>query len=101
MLWQRTAVAVAGIGLTAALLALAFAGSATKLPEGVQIANVDVGGMTAAAGGVIAVEQAGAGDGRSRRRGRLLVVTRDQDMRGTRPEGGEALGGDGDSGKHP
>ena len=48
MLWQRTAVAVAGIGLTAALLALAFAGSATKLPEGVQIANVDVGGMTPA-----------------------------------------------------
>jgi vancomycin resistance protein YoaR len=48
VLWQRTAVAVAGIGLTAALLALAFAGSATKLPEGVQIANIDVGGLTPA-----------------------------------------------------
>jgi vancomycin resistance protein YoaR len=48
VLWQRTAVAIAGIGLTGALLALAFAGSATKLPEGVQIANVSVGGMTPA-----------------------------------------------------
>jgi vancomycin resistance protein YoaR len=46
LLWQRTAVAVAGIGLTAVLLALAFAGSPTKLPEGVAIANVPVGGMT-------------------------------------------------------
>jgi vancomycin resistance protein YoaR len=46
LLWQRTGVAVAGIGLTAVLLALAFAGSPTKLPEGVEIANIPVGGMT-------------------------------------------------------
>jgi vancomycin resistance protein YoaR len=48
VLWQRTAAAVAGIALTAALLALAFAGSPTKLPEGVEIANIPVGGMTPA-----------------------------------------------------
>jgi vancomycin resistance protein YoaR len=48
LLWQRTGVAVGGIALTAALLALAFAGSPAKLPEGVEIANVPVGGMTPA-----------------------------------------------------
>jgi vancomycin resistance protein YoaR len=48
LLWQRTIAAVAGIGLIATLLALAFAGSATKLPQGVAIANIPVGGMTPA-----------------------------------------------------
>ena len=46
MLWQRTALAIAAIALAAFLIAFAFAGSSTKLPDGVQIANVDVGGMS-------------------------------------------------------
>jgi vancomycin resistance protein YoaR len=41
-------VAVAGIGLIVGLLGLVFAGSATKVPAGVQIAGVSVGGLTPA-----------------------------------------------------
>jgi vancomycin resistance protein YoaR len=41
-------VAVAGIGLIVGLLGLALAGSPTKLPAGVAIAGVSVGGMTPA-----------------------------------------------------
>jgi vancomycin resistance protein YoaR len=48
LLWQRTGVAVAAIALTAALIGLVFAGSRTKLPDGVQIADVSVGGMSPA-----------------------------------------------------
>jgi vancomycin resistance protein YoaR len=46
LLWQRTALAIAAIALAAFLIAFAFAGSSKKLPDGVQIANVDVGGMS-------------------------------------------------------
>jgi vancomycin resistance protein YoaR len=48
LLWQRTIVAVAGIALVVGLLGLAFAGSPTRVPAGVQIAGVSVGGMTPA-----------------------------------------------------
>jgi vancomycin resistance protein YoaR len=48
VLWQRTAVAVGGIALIVGLLGLAFAGSPTKLPAGVEIAGVSVSGMTPA-----------------------------------------------------
>jgi vancomycin resistance protein YoaR len=40
--------AVAGIALVVVLLGLVFAGSATKVPAGVQIAGVSVGGLTPA-----------------------------------------------------
>ena len=48
LLWQRVAVAIAGIALVVGLLGLAFAGSPTRLPAGVEIAGVSVGGMTPA-----------------------------------------------------
>jgi len=48
LLWQRTIVAVAGIALVVGLLGLAFAGSPTRVPAGVQIAGVSVGGLTPA-----------------------------------------------------
>jgi len=47
-LWQRTVFAVVGIGLVVGLLGLALAGSATKLPAGVAISGVSVGGLTPA-----------------------------------------------------
>jgi vancomycin resistance protein YoaR len=48
LLWQRTVVAVAGIALVVGLLGLAFAGSPTRVPAGVEIAGVSVGGLTPA-----------------------------------------------------
>jgi vancomycin resistance protein YoaR len=46
MLWQRTAI-VAALGLLAVVvLGLAFAGSPTRLADGVRIAGVDVGGKS-------------------------------------------------------
>jgi vancomycin resistance protein YoaR len=48
LLWQRTIVAVAAIALIVGLLGLAFAGSPTRVPAGVEIADVSVGGMTPA-----------------------------------------------------
>ena len=47
-MWQRTVVAVLGIALIVGLLGLALAGSATKLPAGVAISGVSVGGLTPA-----------------------------------------------------
>jgi vancomycin resistance protein YoaR len=41
----RTAITVGVIALVATLVGLVFAGSSSKLPEGVQIANIDVGGL--------------------------------------------------------
>jgi len=46
LLLQRTIVAVAGIALVVGLLGLAFAGSPTRVPAGVEIAGVSVGGLT-------------------------------------------------------
>lgn len=44
---RRGLVGAALVGIAAALLGLAFSGSRTKLPDGVTIAGVDVGGLTA------------------------------------------------------
>jgi vancomycin resistance protein YoaR len=46
ILWQRTAIATAIAALAAVVLGLAFAGSPSRLANGVQIAGVDVGGKT-------------------------------------------------------
>jgi vancomycin resistance protein YoaR len=44
--WQRTAIVAAIAALAAVVLGLAFAGSPSRLANGVQIAGVDVGGKT-------------------------------------------------------
>src|SRR5437879_3455557 len=44
--WQRTAVLTALAALAALVLGLAFAGSPTRLADGVRIAGIDVGGKT-------------------------------------------------------
>jgi vancomycin resistance protein YoaR len=45
LLWRRVAVAVVAIALVVGLLGLAFAGSPARVPKGVQIAGIDVGGL--------------------------------------------------------
>jgi vancomycin resistance protein YoaR len=49
LLWRRVAVAIAAIVLVVIAIGLAFAGSPTRLPKGVSIAGVPVGGMEAGA----------------------------------------------------
>jgi vancomycin resistance protein YoaR len=44
--WQRTAILAAIAALAAVVLGLAFAGSPSRIADGVRIAGVDVGGMT-------------------------------------------------------
>ena len=44
--WQRTAIVGAIAALAAVVLGLAFAGSPSRLADGVRVAGVDVGGMT-------------------------------------------------------
>jgi vancomycin resistance protein YoaR len=46
VLWQRTAVVVVLAGVAALVLGLVFAGSPSRLADGVRIAGVDVGGKT-------------------------------------------------------
>ena len=46
MLWQRGAILAAIAALAAIVLGLAFAGSPSRIADGVRIAGVDVGGMT-------------------------------------------------------
>jgi vancomycin resistance protein YoaR len=46
LLWQRTAVAVGAIAIVVGVLGLAFAGSPARVPTGVQVAGVPVGGLT-------------------------------------------------------
>jgi vancomycin resistance protein YoaR len=46
VVWQRTAILVALAALAAIALGLAFAGSPSRLADGVRIAGVDVGGKT-------------------------------------------------------
>jgi vancomycin resistance protein YoaR len=46
LLWQRTAVAVGLIALVVGVLGLAFAGSPARVPAGVEVAGIAVGGMT-------------------------------------------------------
>jgi vancomycin resistance protein YoaR len=46
LLWQRTAVAVGLIALVVVALGLAFAGSPARVPAGVEIAGIAVGGLT-------------------------------------------------------
>ena len=46
LFWQRTAILVALAGLAAMVLGLAFAGSPSRLANGVRIAGIDVGGKT-------------------------------------------------------
>src|SRR5512133_1433928 len=46
LLWQRTAVAVGLIALVVGVLGLAFAGSPARVPSGVEVAGIAVGGMT-------------------------------------------------------
>ena len=46
VLWQRTIALAALVGLAALVLGLAFAGSPSRLADGVRIAGIDVGGKT-------------------------------------------------------
>jgi vancomycin resistance protein YoaR len=46
LFWQRAAVVAAVAGLAALVLGLAFAGSPSRIANGVRIAGVDVGGQT-------------------------------------------------------
>jgi vancomycin resistance protein YoaR len=46
LLWQRTAAAIGGIAIVLGVLGLVFAGSPTRVPDGVTIAGIDVGGQT-------------------------------------------------------
>ncbi len=46
LFWQRAAILVALGGLAALVLGLAFAGSPSRLADGVRIAGIDVGGKT-------------------------------------------------------
>lgn len=48
LLWRRVAVVVGAIALVATAIGLAFSGSPQRLPEGITIGGVDVGGLTAA-----------------------------------------------------
>jgi len=47
VLWRRAAVTIGAIALVALALGLAFAGSPARVPDGVEIAGVQVGGMDA------------------------------------------------------